>query len=106
MSVTVEVRFNHFPGMPARLNGADRDIRMKWAQDVRAASIPYTPVDTGALVNNVTVEPGSVHWHQEYAAYQNMGTVFIAPKLFANHGADVATPGAIAAYRQIEGQLV
>lgn len=106
MSVTVVVRENHFPGMTGRLTVADRDIRMKWALDVRAASIPYTPVDTGALVNNVEVGVGSVHWVQDYAAYQNMGTVYIAPKLFANHGVDVATPGAMAAYRQLEDKLV
>jgi hypothetical protein len=105
MTVTVDVRVNKFPGMPARLAAADRDIRTKWAFDVRAASAPYTPVDTGALVNNVQVEAGSVHWLQDYAAYQNMGTVFVTPKLFANHGVDVATPGAVAAYRQLESRL-
>jgi hypothetical protein len=105
MSVTVEVRMNKFPGMPGRLQAADRDIRTKWGLDVRAASIPLTPVDTGALVNNVELGVGEVHWIQDYAAYQNMGTIFIAPKLFANHGVERATPGAIAAYRQLEGRL-
>lgn len=106
MTVTIVERFNKFPGMPARLTAADRDIRTKWAFDVRAGSVPLTPVDTGALVNNVQVEPGSVHWLQDYAGYQNGGTIFVAPKLFAQHGVELATPGATAAYRQLEGRLV
>lgn len=106
MSVTIEVRINKFPGMPARLTAANNDIGTKWGLDARAASIPYTPVDIGALVNNVETGVGFVHWIQYYAAFQNDGTVFIAPKHFAQHGVDVATPGAVAAYRQLESRLV
>lgn len=106
MQATVVVVFNHIPGVPGKLTVADRDIRRKGAFDLHAASLPWTPIATGALRGNVVVDEHGVHWLQFYAAFQNEGTVHIPPKLFAQHGYDVAVPGMLAAYRQLEGRLV
>lgn len=107
MQATVVVIQNRFPGMSGRLAQADRDIRTKGALDVYAASVPLTPVDTGALRANVTANEDGVHWHQGYAAYQEMGTVRgVTPKLFARTAFEQTLPGVIAAYKGIEGRLV
>lgn len=107
MNVDVVIISNKFPGMSGRLRQADRDIRMKGALDIYATSIPYTPVDTGALRGNVTTNETGVYWHQDYAPYQEFGTVRgVTPKLFASHAASVVFPQMIAAYQQIEGRLV
>jgi hypothetical protein len=82
-------------------------VLAKGALDIYAASIPWTPIETGALRGNVTANKDGVHWHQHYAAHQDKGTVRgITPKLFAEHGYDVTVPGMLSALQQIEGELV
>lgn len=107
MQVTViEVR-NKLPGMGGRLRQADRDIRTKSALDIYATSIPYTPVDTGALRANVTTNEDGVHWQQLYAAHQEFGTVRgVTPKLFGRTAFEQVVPEMIVAYQQLEGRLV
>lgn len=107
ITATVVIKTNHFPGMSGRLQQADRDIRTKGALDIYAASIPYTPVDTGALRGNVTADEHGVHWHQGYAAYQEFGTSRgVTAKSFAAQGFASGYPSMLAAYRTIEGRLV
>ena len=107
IAATVVIKTNHLPGMDGRLRQAERDIRMKGALDLGAAADPWTPVLTGALRGNKTMDENGVWWHQGYAAHQNFGTVRgITPKGFAEHGYQVAVPPMLAAMRQIEGQLV
>ena len=107
MEATVVVKMNKLPGMDARLRQADRDIRMKGALDIHAASLPYTPVDTGLLRGNVEATEDGVHWRQEYAAHQEFGTVRgVTPKLFARTGFEQTMPSIMAAYQHLERQLV
>lgn len=107
MQASVVIRSNHLPGMAGRLREADRDIRMKGALDMYAVSLPLTPIDTGALRGNVSVNENGVHWHQDYAAYQDKGTVRgVTPKLFAETAFTQVVPGMIAAYKSLEGRLI
>lgn len=62
-----------------------------------AAADPRTPVDTGALKGNKTIQrsPGfrSITWNQHYAVYQNFGTSRGVPaNHFAEAAVDAATP--------------
>ena len=57
---------------------------------------PRTPVDTGALRSNISVNKGAgqreIVWNQHYAIYQEFGTSRGVPaNLFATQGADAAT---------------
>lgn len=106
MKADVVIIENRFPGMGARLKQADRDIRMKGALDIYAASLPLTPIDTGALRANVVVNETGVYWNQNYASFQEFGTIRgVTPKLFAITAYDQVLPGMIAAYKQLEGRL-
>ena len=107
MEATVVVKMNKLPGMDARLRQADRDIRMKGALDIYAASLPYTPVDAGLLRGNVETTENGVHWRQAYAAHQEFGTVRgVTPKLFARTAFEQTMPSIMAAYKDLEGRLV
>ena len=107
MKVDVVIVKNRFPGMDGRLREADRDIRMKGALDIYAASLPLTPIDTGALRANVVANETGVYWNQNYAAHQNYGTVRgVTPKLFANTAYDQVLPGMLKSYEQLEGRLI
>lgn len=112
MSVAIVIRSNHLPGMDERLRARAAQIDTKAAFDAWAASKPYTPVDTGHLINAVTVtpaapgRPATVHWHAHYAAYQEFGTVRgVRPKRFAAQGVERVKPSWIAAHRQLRGLL-
>lgn len=41
---------------------------------------PYTPKDTGNLVQNVDYKPNQIHYKVPYAAYQYYGEVYVDPK--------------------------
>lgn len=92
-------RFNKIPGVMPRCNqGAAAAINTAVMATIRSAD-PLTRVDTGALKSNkeiVTASPGSlsgsVTWVQEYAIYQNSGTVYMSGTHFADQGAAAARP--------------
>lgn len=107
MEASIVIKLNKLPGMGARLRAADRDIRMKGALDIYAASLPMTPIDTGLLRGNVEATENGVHWRQDYAAHQEFGTVRgVTPKLFARTAFERVVPEMIAAYKGMERQLV
>jgi len=106
MSVTVQIISNKLPPMPARLNAAVKDITKTALFQVVAIADPLTPVDTGFLKSAKEITDDSVHWLADYAAYQDKGTVHIAPRLFATTAAERVRPQWILALRQIEGRLV
>lgn len=107
LRATVTIRSNKLPGMDGRLRTAVRDALTKGALDIYAASLPLTPVDTGALRANVTATADGVHWQQEYAAYQEFGTVRgVTPKRYAGQAFERVAPGMVRALSQLEGRLV
>jgi hypothetical protein len=106
MSVTVTIRSNKLPPMPAKLQAAVRDITKKALFDVVAIADPLTPVDTGHLKNAKEITADSVHWLADYAAYQDKGTVHVPPRLFATTAAERVGPQWQRALADIEGRLV
>lgn len=85
--VTYEIRKNDLPKIASNLQqGADDAIAEAVLMLVRMAD-PNTPVDTGNLKNNKTINTGSggqgfVHWHAEYAGFVHNGTRYMAGRPF------------------------
>lgn len=96
ISARIEVVFDRTPGASARVRAGARDVDRRAALAVYAYSQPMTPVDTGALKSNVTVGPDFVHWHQNYAMFQELGTRHLAPRLFATTAVNRVRPQWIA----------
>ena len=91
-TVSIVVTKNDFPRIASRLSrGVDRALDLAAVSAIEVAD-PLTRRDTGALVNNKSVEKGAesrtVHWHQNYAAFQNGGTRYQSGTHFADKGAD------------------
>jgi hypothetical protein len=107
-SIQVVVDFNKFGAISRRMQqGIDDALDTAMLTIVNVAD-PITPVDTGALRANKTLERdargATVSWNQEYAAYQELGTIYIAPVGFARAGLEAAEgPFLDALSRIIEG---
>ena len=92
VSTIIDVISNQFPRLVAQV-----DDRVNDALDVAVLTAietadPLTRRDTGALVGNKTIERDAesrtIHWNQEYAAYQEFGTYKMSGTHFASNGAD------------------
>lgn len=105
MALTVTIRTNDLPRMAAHLSPAVKDITKTALFQVVALADPMTPVDTGNLKNNKEIGDDFIHWRAPYAAYQDKGTIHIAPTLFATNAAERVRPQWIQAMSQIEGKL-
>lgn len=99
MSVQVIERFNRIPGVPAKADAGAADALNKAVARTIQVADPLTRVDRGLLKGNkriVNASPGSltasVDWLQEYAIYQDKGTVFMSGTFFADNGAEAARP--------------
>ena len=112
----VEIRFNKFAAIAASLPAKVGAIVRKAAFDILARGSAYAPVDTGFLRNSGGVRVGGgmggifgggsatsaeVFWAAFYAIFQNFGTRFIAPVLFANRAAAEVAPSFIAAMKSL-----
>lgn len=79
-SLRLEIKYNKFPQIAKALPQAADDIQARTVFMLVQAADPITPVDTGNLKNNKTIDPGgggkagSVHWHAPYAGFVNYGT--------------------------------
>lgn len=95
MSVSVQVVKNGFKGGGARLQSNVASAMRSGIDQLNHRSVRYTPVDTGELRANKTIDypqpgdlTGKLTWNQEYAAYQEFGTVRGVPaKYFATKAA-------------------
>lgn len=97
MSITIDVISNRLGELRASLDGTLEAALDAGVAVAIATADPLTPVDTGLLRGNKSVErtTGSrvITWNQEYAAYQEFGTSRGVPANgFAQAGADAATP--------------
>lgn len=107
--ISIGVKKNDFEkiarGMPAKTSAVVR----KTAFDILALSIPRTPVDTGFLRNSASVSAtdteAAIHWAAHYAAFQEFGTRYIAPRLFATSAAEAVRPGYVQAMKQMLSAL-
>lgn len=113
---SVEIRFNKFSQIAANLPVKVGEVVRKAAFDILARGSAYAPVDTGFLRNSGGVRVGGgmagvfgggaatsaeVFWAAFYAIYQNFGTRFIPPVLFANRAAAEVAPSFIAAMKSL-----
>ncbi|MDQ3526078.1 MAG: hypothetical protein M3451_13640 [Chloroflexota bacterium] len=96
MSVSIEVRLNIFPQLAGQFDAMVEGALDAGVQTAIATADPLTPVDTGALRGNKTIERGqgsrTITWNQDYAAFNEMGTYKMAARPFAAPGADAALP--------------
>ncbi len=97
MSVSIEVSLNRFPQLAGQFDAMVEGARDAGVQTALATADPLTPVDTGALVANKTIERSqgqrTITWNQDYAAFQEFGTSRGVPaNQFAAQGADAALP--------------
>ena len=113
---SVEIRFNKFSAIAASFPAKVGEVVRKAAFDILARGSAYAPIRTGFLRNSGGVRVGSgmsgifggggstsaeVFWAAFYAIYQNFGTRYIAPVLFANRAASEVAPSFIAAMKAI-----
>ena len=114
VNATIIVRFDHISAVNPKLRaGAAKALNTGIMAAIGYAD-PLTPVDTGALKANKTIQNASagslvaqVTWNQHYAIYQEMGTSRgVSAKRFAAGGAEQAQPALVAAMTAVGGQLV
>lgn len=93
---SIVVAHNGFHALAGRLDtGLEAALDAGVAAGIAAAD-QRTPVDTGALRANKTIQrsPGfrSITWNQHYAAYVEFGTRKMAAQPFARAAVDAANP--------------
>lgn len=96
VSLDIVVVSNRFGPIAASMQGIVNDALDNAVLALIETADPLTPVDTGALKGNKTIEATgesrTVTWNQDYAAYNEFGTVHMAPRPFARPGIDAAEP--------------
>ncbi len=96
MSVSIEVTLNRFPQLAGQFDTMVEGALDDGVKTTIATADPLTRVDTGELRGNKTIERGqgsrTITWNQDYAAFQNDGTIYMSGTHFANQGADAALP--------------
>jgi hypothetical protein len=105
VELSVTKRINILPRMATDIRPRVALILNKAIDDVSVRAHPRTPVDKGLLRANqrriYATESNLVsrlHWLQQYAIYQEMGTVRgVRPKRFARDSFEEVVPGTIAA---------
>lgn len=108
MSISIVVDYNHLGRIASNMQGALDDALGTAALTIVAVADPLTRVDTGALRANKsitrTASSVEVTWNQEYAAYNELGTIYMSPRPFARPGLEAAEPQFLASLsRLIEG---
>jgi hypothetical protein len=105
-SVTVIIKKNEFKKKANAYPGKVSRIVRKTAFDILADANTETPYDTGFLAGSASISvadtQASIHWAAFYAMYQEFGTRYIAPVLFATRAADRHRPLFIAALETLE----
>lgn len=107
---TIEITFNRFPEIAAKLPVETSTVVRKTAFDVEAHAKTIVPVDTGALKNSITTEMDSsvsaiVAPHTEYAEYVEFGTYKMAAQPYMTPAAEAVRPGFEAAMKQLLERL-
>lgn len=96
MSVSIEVTLNRLPQLAGQFDAIVEGALDAGVQTALATADPLTPVDTGALRGNKTIEraPGqrTITWNAEYAYFVEAGTTRMSAQPFAAPAADAALP--------------
>jgi hypothetical protein len=114
INATIVVRFDHIPMVNPKLRAAAAKGLNTGLMAAIGYADPLTPVDTGLLKGNKTIQNASagsltamVTWNQHYAIYQEMGTSRgVSAKQFATKGGQQAQPALVAAMSAVGSQLV
>ncbi len=96
MSVSIEVTLNRFPQLAGQFDTMVEGALDAGVVTALATADPLTPVDTGNLLGDKTIERDrgsrTITWNAEYAAFNEMGTDKMEARPFAAPGADAALP--------------
>lgn len=107
VSLDIVVVSNRFGPISNELGRKIDDALDMAALTIVEVADPLTPVDTGALKGNKTIERTSesvtVTWNQDYAAYNELGTIHMSPRPFARPGLEAAEPVFLAALASLGG---
>ena len=105
MAITVKISNDKLPKVATSFEAKVAEVTQLAIYQVVALADPITPVLTGDLRNKKIIGPDFVHWTMPYAAFQDKGTIHIAPKLFGTGSAERVRPEWIKALMQIESWL-
>ena len=105
-SVSLTIKKNDFRKIAGAMPNKTSAVIRKTAFDIITIATPNTPVETGFLRNSASVQMESeflaiVMWAAHYARFQEFGTRWIAPKLFATGAAESVRPGFVSAMKQM-----
>jgi HK97 gp10 family phage protein len=104
-TIGIVVDFNRFGPISRELGRKVSDALDTAALTIVEVADPLTPVDTGALKANKTINRSgdsvTVTWNQEYAAYNELGTIYMSPRPFARPGLEAAEPQFLASLRSL-----
>lgn len=107
--LSVEIKKNDFEKIARNLPYKTSLVVRKTAFDILRLSVPRTPVLTSFLRNSASVSwtetQAAIFWAASYAIYQEFGTRYIAPKLFATSAVEEVKPFFIEAMKQLLNQL-
>src|SRR4030095_11820020 len=97
MPATVQIVYNHFPRISARLRPAVRTIVMETCFAIEGTAKIRCPVDTGTLMGSIQTEPtgetsGQVATNVEYSVYVEYGTVHMAARPYMTPAAGGGRP--------------
>lgn len=112
MSVTIVTKFNNIPKVDPVAQGLISASLNNANKTLVSTADPLTRVDRGWLKGRKRIKnasPGSqeasTKWVQEYAGYQNGGTVKMSGTHFADTGVATARPAMIAEMNAIGSKL-
>lgn len=111
-AAVITVAKNDLPRMAARFGPAVADVINNAVENLLYAADPNTPVDTGALRGNKTIQwasggayEGAVYWNQYYAIYVHDGTYRMDGRPFASKAFDIVAPTFQAEMQAVVGSL-
>src|SRR4029434_3335554 len=110
MPATVQIVYNHFPRITARLRPAVRTIVMETCFAIETTAKIKVPVDTGTLMGSIQTEPtgetsGQVATNIEYSVYVEYGTVHMAARPYMTPAAEAERRHFLRKMGDLEAQL-
>lgn len=96
--VSYEIRKNNLPRIKQNLSQGSLDVVAETVLALVRMADPATPVDTGNLKNNKTINTGGsdgkgfVHWHAEYCGFVHNGTRYMAARPFIAQAVEQVWP--------------
>lgn len=106
----IEIKFNRFPELAAKVPGLVSEIVRKAALDVEGQAKTFVPIDTGALHDSIDVQmegdlTAVIAPHTEYAAFVEFGTFKMSAQPYMTPAAEAVRPAYVQALTQLESRL-